>query len=50
MEALISVAAGKDLDLVLEDFARLQPSTYKQVGADRLPIPSEIFVPKRRKP
>jgi len=38
LEALIAIEAGQDLDVVLEDFARLQPETYASVGADRLPF------------
>jgi hypothetical protein len=37
-EALLAVEAGQPLDMVLEDFARLQPEVYEAVGADLLPI------------
>jgi hypothetical protein len=49
LEALLSVAAGNDLDAVLEDFARLSAETYAALGADRLPIPHELVL-KGRKP
>jgi hypothetical protein len=38
LEALVAVARGDDLDETLEDFARLHPKTYRDVGADTLPI------------
>ncbi len=38
LEALIAVECGQDLDVVLEDFARLQPEIFEAVGADVLPI------------
>ena len=38
LEALIAVEGGQDLDVVLEDFARLQPELYASVNADRLPF------------
>jgi hypothetical protein len=38
LEALIAVESGQDLDVVLEDFARLVPEVYAAVGADALPI------------
>ena len=38
LEALLAVAAGQDLDFVLEDFARIPVSIYLEVGADLLPI------------
>jgi hypothetical protein len=38
LEVLLEVAAGRALDAVLEDFARIPPSTYRAVGADVLPI------------
>lgn len=38
LEALIAVAAGQDLDFVLEDFCRLAPEVYESIGADVLPI------------
>jgi hypothetical protein len=38
LEALLAVAAGADLDEVLEDFARLTPELYQLMGADVLPI------------
>ncbi len=38
LEALLAVDSGQDLDVVLEDFARLQPDIYAAVGADTLPI------------
>jgi hypothetical protein len=38
LEALLEVSTGKHLDVVLQDFARIQPATYKSVGADKLPI------------
>jgi hypothetical protein len=38
LEALIEVADGRDLDAVLERFARIAPETYRAVGADALPI------------
>jgi len=34
LEAFIEVAAGRDLDAVLEDFARVRPSIYRVGGAD----------------
>jgi hypothetical protein len=37
-EAILDIAAGHDLDETLEDFARLDASTYEAVGANRLPI------------
>lgn len=36
-EALLDVAGGRDLDETLEDFARLDASTYEAVGADEFP-------------
>jgi hypothetical protein len=44
LEALLAVAAGDQLDVVLEDFARLKPETYRAVGADALPIDSVTVV------
>jgi hypothetical protein len=38
LEALIEVARGRDLDDVLERFARIPISTYRLVGADLLPM------------
>jgi hypothetical protein len=38
LEALISVAQGKDIDQVLADFGRVAVSTYHAVGASELPI------------
>ena len=38
LEALLDVAAGKSLDDVLADFARLPVSVYHALGADELPI------------
>ncbi len=38
LEALLAVENGQDLDLVLEDFARLAPELYEAIGADMLPI------------
>jgi hypothetical protein len=38
LEALIAVDAGQDLDVVLEDFCRLQPKIYHAVGADESPF------------
>ena len=38
LEALISVAAGDDLDDVLADFGRLPSEIYRGIGADVLPI------------
>jgi hypothetical protein len=50
LEAMLELEKGKNLDLVLEDFARVSAETYHRLGADRLPIPSEIIVPKGKKP
>jgi hypothetical protein len=44
LEALLAVAAGNDLDQVLEDFARLSAETYHRVGADRLPVKCELVL------
>jgi hypothetical protein len=49
LEALIAVAKGQSLDAVLQDFCRLNASTYRRVGADKLPIPHEVVL-KGRKP
>jgi hypothetical protein len=38
LEALLDVAAGRDLDETLEDFARVPVETYRAVGASPLPI------------
>jgi hypothetical protein len=38
LEALIAVAAGQELDAVLEDFARIPVAVYRAIGADVLPI------------
>jgi hypothetical protein len=38
LEALLAVEAGQDVDVVLEEFCRLQPEIYEAVGADVLPI------------
>jgi hypothetical protein len=38
LEALLAVAAGQSLDLVLEDFRRLAPEIYRTLGADVLPV------------
>jgi hypothetical protein len=38
LEALIEVAHGRDLDDVLERFARIRVNTYRALGADELPI------------
>jgi hypothetical protein len=40
----LAVEAGQPLDMVLEDFARLPPETYKAVGADMLPIDELVVV------
>jgi hypothetical protein len=40
----LAVEAGQSLDVVLEDFARLQPEIYEAVGADMLPIDEVIMV------
>ena len=40
LEALIAVESGQDLDLVLQDFARLKPEIYHAVGADLLSVES----------
>jgi hypothetical protein len=37
-EALLEVAAGRDLDAVLERFARIPPAIYRDIGADTLAI------------
>jgi hypothetical protein len=44
LEALLAVAAGNDLDQVLEDFSRLSAETYHRVGADRLPVKRELVL------
>lgn len=38
LEALLDVAGGRDLDVTLEDFARVSVATYEAVGAHELPI------------
>lgn len=38
LEALLEVAAGRDLDEVLARYARLPPAVYRALGADVLPI------------
>jgi hypothetical protein len=38
LEALLDVANGRDLDVTLEDFARVSASTFHEVGARDLPI------------
>jgi hypothetical protein len=38
LEALLAVEAGQDVDVVLEEFCRLQPEICEAVGADVLPI------------
>lgn len=43
LEALLEVEAGRPLDEVLNDFARLPPEVYGAVGADVLAI-DEITV------
>ena len=37
LECLIDVAAGRDLDEALTDFARLPVATYHAVGGDEFP-------------
>ena len=44
LEALISVAAGNDLDEVLADFAGVPVATYRAVRADVLPIDQPLAV------
>jgi hypothetical protein len=43
LEALLEVEAGRSLDAVLADFARLPAELYRVMGADVLPI-DEIVV------
>ena len=38
LEAMLELEAGKDLDQVLADFARIPASTYHAIGASELPI------------
>jgi hypothetical protein len=38
LEALIEVGQGRDLDVVLEDFARIPTDVYRALGADLLSI------------
>ena len=38
LEALLAVARGDDLDLVLEGFHRIPVAVYRALGADVLPI------------
>lgn len=38
LEALLEVAAGRDLDDVLRRYSRLDPQTCRRLGADTLPI------------
>jgi hypothetical protein len=38
LEALLAVESGENLDIVLEDFARLHPDVCEAIGADVLPI------------
>jgi hypothetical protein len=49
LEALLDVARGRDLDETLEDFARLDASTYEAVGASKLPIQKILIVKSGRK-
>lgn len=39
LEALGEVAAGRDLDRVLDSYARLDPGTVRKLGGDRFPPP-----------
>jgi hypothetical protein len=42
LEAMLELEQGKNLDDVLISFTRIPASTYRQLGADRLPIPQEL--------
>jgi hypothetical protein len=48
-EALLDVANGRDLDVTLEDFARISAETYHEVGAHELPIQRVAVVKGGRK-
>jgi len=43
-EALLEVEAGRALDDVLEDFARIPASVYHAIGASELPIHKPLHV------
>jgi hypothetical protein len=47
--SLVAVEAGQLLDVVLEGFARVQPETYRALGADTLPIDDVIIVDGARR-
>ncbi len=42
LEAMLDVAAGRDLDETLEDFARVPVEVYAAVGADAFPIKLKV--------
>ena len=44
LEALLAVQEGQDLDVILEDFARLAAEIYDALGADVLPIDRLLLV------
>src|SRR5258708_950381 len=54
LEALVAGDSGQHLDVVLADFARLQPDIYAAAGADPLPIDEVAIIgggrPRRRCP
>jgi hypothetical protein len=49
LEALLAVEGGKPLDVVLEDFARLQPAIYHALSADLLPIDEKTLIQGARR-
>jgi len=44
LEALLAVAAGGELDAVLESYARLHPDVFEALGADVLPIDAVVVI------